>query len=193
MRVSAWCVKLDGAIMVRCTRFAHWFQELTGHTSFFLAKVGVSISMLSAIVTALSYWTHWLPLQMPLAYVIMFSVWVCAHFLRITQCNKAEEHLYEGKVVLPGWVLEERARQTPAKRIMDVALTIALSMSVMRGWWSKRFDPHFLIMLVIPALIFGLVVYKYFINVDPLPPGTNKVREWIGGLSLGPKAIRTEN
>jgi hypothetical protein len=181
---------VDNWLLGRCTAFAHWFQRLTGYTSFFIAKLGMSLVVWSVLVDIVNYWHRVLAQETSLMWTVFLGFVILSYFARIIACSEAERRLYEGRVVLPTWVLEERTHKGRGWRLIGVTLTLAMTVIF---WGNIHFFPHPFLELVHWGYAPGITIYVYFLHVDPLPPGTSKVRQFIESFGFGPKPVRVEN
>ena len=181
--------KLDEFTLYKFTKFAHWFQRLTGRTNYFLAKMGVLLILVSITATIVSYVAPMVPKEdRPSLFFVFFSGFIgMGEIWRMSELDKAEED-----VLNP-------SRSNPAKRnfaidpthrvfwIFACVFIVFVSAVVPEFntiWWLGR-----------NLLPFGILAFRYFIDVDPLPPGKSKVKEFFEAIAtyLSPaKAAESE-
>ncbi len=187
--MMSWPKLLDDWLILLCTKFAHWFQRLTGRTSFFLAKLGLGMCIGSSFVGILNYWVPIIPYPSS-PWKLTFEIFMVVKMLYDgIQCNKSEAELYEGKVRLSAWVLSQRSTITCGWRLFlasgsIVEVVVLLLLRAFGVSWTQ---------VIYAGFIPGLAVFSYFIFVNPLPPGQSKVREWVESLGFSPKTVRVEN
>jgi hypothetical protein len=192
MNTSSGLARLDAGVMLWCTQFAHWFQRLTGRTSFFIAKLGLGFCMWSLLADIVNYWLPILTHESSVMSVALQSMVMLSLLMQSVQCNKAEESLYGGKVILPAWVMSQRSRNGIVWRLFVFILTIVAFLMLLWEAYAHG-SARFWMELIHTGFAPGMAIFAYFINVDPLPPGTSKVREWVESLGFGPKMVRVEN
>ncbi len=185
---------VDDQLMLWCTRFAHWFQRLTSRTSFFLAKLGLGLCVWSLVGEVVNYWYPIFQEKTTIFGVVYRALLVLGFLYDSIQCNKVEENLYDGRVTLPAWVIYQRVSHGRVWRLFAVGGTILvmtvafLDLVVLNHTWKV-----FWLERIREGYVPGLTIYMYFIQVDPLPPGMSKVREWVESFGFGPKLVKVED
>lgn len=193
MNKEAWYLRLDAQVLLWCTKFAHWFQRLTGRTSFFIAKIGIGMSIWAMFVSIMNYWVPLLAHKTTWGTVAVRSFLLLGFLLDSIRCNKAEERLLNGYVALPHWVKLQRSIIGPMWRLLGLFVTV-LVIGVVFGIELRKLPWSIMRWEIIEAGFGpGFAIFMYFIHVDPLPPGTSKIREWIAGFGFGPKKVMVEN
>lgn len=163
---------IDGWILGQCTKFAHWFQRLTGRTNFFLAK---NCRALCFMAVALQITNHFGKLYKgdETVMVVLFGPLILLQIMwEGWQCDKAEDHVLSGHQTLPAYA---RSMGTIAEWRIFIILW-ALSV-----FFLLHSDGRFAVLQYIDnhAFPLGASGFYYFAAVTPLPPGKSKVREWI--------------
>jgi hypothetical protein len=163
-------VNIDEYLLARCARFSHWFQRLTGRTNFFIAKVGTMITGMSVLVSLINYWIplsklptsffHWVP--------SLFLLWVMAKESK--NCAENEKRLYSDRAL----------RQMMPKNSVWIRMA-ALYFTILLGVFMVRYHSFFEILRYSTGI--GVSVFFYFIAVTPLPPGHNKIGEFVKKLA----------
>lgn len=166
--------KLDNFILAGCTKFSHWFQRLTGRTNYFLAKIGLILTVASISVSVISYVLPILPIKRPLWFVFLLGLIAIFEIGRMTKLDKAEKNAMSsaeqtkpffnntGKVdrmiwfFLSGWSIIVTSTVTPIS-----------------------------VFVIIDSCFFpvGLLIFHYFIEVNPLPPCKSKIKEFSESIS----------
>jgi hypothetical protein len=89
-------------------------------------------------------------------------------------CTKAQDQLYSGNATKPAELL---------KIIGSAHWRFICLMFLIIAMWTFWVSPprtHYWIFESIGrSFWFGVTIFEYFVAVDPLPPGKNKVRQWI--------------
>lgn len=168
---------LDSFLLSRAKKFAHRLQRLTGLSSYFIARLGVVISTLSLFIYVLNYGHPFLIHTSSFSGAIMSGLCLLPTIQRSFLVQQAEDSL--GKNVKPISLMIEFT-QHYAWRLWWVSITVLSLVFAWREIVHSRYFVYEAINAV--GLPLGVVVFSYFILVDPLPPGTSKLREWLGNL-----------
>jgi hypothetical protein len=185
-RVLIAVIWVDAYILAACTVVAHWFQRLTGMTSFFIARCGAVLWVIGLFSGILNYFQ---PIANPRSNVfdvvigIILSVeWV----VRAERVRKADEQLRAGRTVLPAWVAETRGPEGVILRMLLNTFVAVLVLVSPVSWHLHSTTVDRVYAFINYAGLFGVWVYAYFLAVTPLPPGVSRVRAWVNRLSLRP-------
>lgn len=178
---------LDERILALFTKFSHWFQRLTGRTNYFLARCCVLISVLAVLLKILNWWfpiltggTNSIQLTAGIL-VIVISARI------IISVDMAEQIVSSGDERKPVTEFES----TPLLRIL-LATMAWLNCGLLAFTWLTT--PHlksWALDVFAESNILFVVFGMYFVAVTPLPPGTNKIREWLKEISAGFQKIRS--
>lgn len=170
--------KVDSFLLSACTKFSHALQRATGITCYFIAKLGVAIVGICVLVQILNYISPFVGEKTSLLLFLVDFIIVADVYQRSRACTKAEEHVFSGQLTKPRYILQY---QITFFRILWLVIAIWDAMTVL-------FDHRsFLHILYNDSFATGMVIFHYFIAVDPLPPGVSKVREFFRKLFHNPK------
>jgi hypothetical protein len=168
--------RLDNFLIAKATSAAHRFQRLTGLTTYFIARIGVAISALSIIVEMLNYLYPFLSGKTSMGAMIIGFLCLLLAIQYSIVLGKAEESV--GSNVKPAILLPFITRSYVWRIFWLWGL--AFDLVVFFAHHSRFVVLEF---LWGPGYPLGLVIFFYFVKVDPLPPGKSKVREWIEGFT----------
>jgi hypothetical protein len=170
---------LDTWIIARVTVFAHAFQRWTGRTCFWLAKCCLVVFVFVLMINVFDYFV---PLLEARAGLVGLIINVPASIFWMTQVKRLEDidrHARSTAGTLPAWVLAHR--QAPAwLRLGLVSLTI-LDLGLIVNYWVQG-HALWLLNTLDRSGMPAFMLAEYLIHVNPLPPGTSKVRQWITGM-----------
>lgn len=168
--------KIDTFLLSCCTRFSHALQRTTGLTCYFVAKIGIGLVALNMIVEILDYYLKFLVAHTQLFGVIMNAIILVIMVARTAELAKAEENIGNKtkprqllRYIFPWWW-----------RIFWLTFFIWDSLATV--FIQRRSHHHFLDFVDTLFFSMGLVIFYYFVAVDPLPPGTSKVKKFINSL-----------
>jgi hypothetical protein len=173
---------IDDKILAQCTKVAHAFQRYTGKTTYTLAKIGIYIAAIGVIMEVFNYFHKFLETETnAVDFVVNFIL-----FLYLVWCSslciKAED---------------EAAISSDIKPRKLIGLGLFYDSYVWRLYWVAAFLIFFTVSsfrlvyitsfklvdaIDVVSFQFGFMLFYYFIVVNPLPPGTNRIREWITNL-----------
>jgi hypothetical protein len=172
---------IDSVVLNACTKFSHVMQRMVGLTNYFIAKIGIAIASTDLAVQLLNYLHQFLRTKTSLTLVLLEIILAIDFYGRTHQLTKAEELLWSGSEVMPHWVTRFRVRPWRLLWLGIFTMDIVWVGSI----WPLR-GPYWVPELVSKIFFsFGLVIFYYFIAVDPLPPGKSKVRAWVDNLRQG--------
>ena len=168
---------LDAAILIACTKFSHALQRTLGLTCYFVAKIGVALTAVSVMLDVINYFFPFLAFKTSaillcvsgLMFMIMVGQSICL--------AKAEDRLWSGDGVKPAELMPYVRSGT--WRVFLVHLFV---LNILWFWTGPPF--HYWLCEFAERIFFplGLVVFYYFVAVDPLPPGKSKIRSLIEKL-----------
>lgn len=170
--------KIDAAILRIATRLSHMLQRSCGVTNYFVAKVGVGISVFGILPEIVDYFHPFLRSRTSTVLLCLDLVVLVRAVDRSLACSRADEHLWTHAAVKPMELLQYT--QSSFWRLMWVTFAVLdITHTSIRTAIS-----HLSIADIMANTFFsgGLTIFYYFIAVDPLPPGTNKLREWFHNL-----------
>jgi hypothetical protein len=166
-------LRIDDALLSSATRFAHWFQRLTGRTSFFLAKLGLTAACISYVIllfkimrsTSGSRPLAWMMTLIIILALISYA-WTGIHL------DEADAAIRSGDSVLPTPIARLRTTTSIQQRMGLLALgAFFLSVDILIAHTLRDFSTD----LIFPELL----AFDYFVLTDPLPPAPAKLREWL--------------
>ena len=176
--------RIDGRILALFTKFSHWFQCLTGRTNYFLAKISLFLTMTAWGVGALGYWLPILERRFlhDILTPICFLMVLPDYIMRIYLCDKSEESLFQN---------DERTKYKISDPIdgsmgWRIFWTFAVILSIPLSITSVLNNEGVLFFKIINNGFASFVwMASYFLEVDPLPPGKSKIRQWIEDIQAG--------
>ena len=167
---------LDDALLRVCTKVSHALQRATGLTNYFIAKLGLAFTGVAIVIDILNYLHKFLSKDTPMALMVLDVIILLEIYLRTWLLTKAEEQLWIDSTTKPRMLLFD-VKRPPWWRITWIIGFIFVS--ILCAIKPPEGPYRFLEWVAGPVFPFGLVIFYYFVAVDPLPPGKNKVREWI--------------
>jgi hypothetical protein len=176
--------KLDKTALALATKIAHKLQRLTGLTSYSVARIGIAISATTLILGAINYGRQFLAFHTSFSEMVGNGICLIPLVWRTAILQKAEESL--GSNVKPAILLIQLTESPRWRLIWAIVLLVEALFS-----WPALIRSHYIFCEGFYAVGYplGVLVFSYFVAVDPLPPGTSKLREWLGNLfSLPPQA-----
>lgn len=181
--------RLDEWFLHRVERFCHRFQRWTGKTNFWLAKLACLPVASTMALYPLDYWFDILPEKAQSPFWTVFGSGAVVAFLVLMEAlRRIEEPLALVSCTLPAWLRMVRfghGSGHPVRGLMTTAAVLAVCISafahvlLVRGVVTLPASRHScgpleaLMSLGLASLI-GLM---YALEVNPLPPGTNKLAE----------------
>lgn len=178
--------RADNFLFAQATKFAHAVQRLTGLTTYFIAKLGVGVVAISIIIDILNYFYQFLTFKTYgwAAAVNLIGVVLVISWSRTLQ--KAEDCL--GDAIKPAELGTLMVRGALWRKIYLFVFVMALigycvhpGKFVVLQFWDS------------PGFPLGMLIFTYFLAVDPLPPGRSKVREWLESLTFMPELARQKS
>lgn len=166
--------ELDKNLLERFTKFCHWFQRMTGRTNFFLAKIVVWLLACSTIVSVVNYYYRVLVNETDLLSCVI-SIILTPLFLRDAYlCDKSEGDSLS--------TTKAKRRYTADFEWLRKYL-VFLIIFIVPAMISNLMESHFNPLQFLKEFYFwGIFLFSYLANVDPLPPGKSKVREFAESL-----------
>jgi hypothetical protein len=167
--------RLDEQLLKLCTRIAHTVQIWTGKTNFFVAKVGLILSVLPTTLRITNYFTRILH-DTTSGFALAMWIWYLLSIISlISRLDKADQKHKDSEVKV--MVKDFETYSSPGLRIWILFLTClnfqVIDQSLLDFLGSSK------------VCICGLLVFLYFVSVDPLTPRKSKIREWVEGFSFG--------
>ena len=170
--------RLDEKILSICTAFAHWFQRLTGRTNFFIAKMGIFITVSATMVRTANYFHNFLSFQASPISLSLYVIINVFYFRYACKCDQAENEALASDV---------RARHFNLGKSWRMVWFFATLFSV--GDYLLKASTGGINIWTLEAIssmfAFGVCIFEYFVDVNPLPPGKSKVRKWIENFAAG--------
>lgn len=159
---------VDHWILGRCTRFSHWLQRTVGLTNFFVAKVGVFLMSLGIVVDVANYWLPLISQKTSLGGLIFGVNMLFFSVFLVYLCNLNEERLYNGESLF------DMTFRYPTR----ISYLLLFVLSIFRIEKSKTIFE----LLYYLSFSLGSSITVYFISVIPIPPGMNKLGEFVKNL-----------
>lgn len=177
---------IDDAVQARCTKFSHALQRATGLTCYFVARLGTALAATDLIANAVNYYFRFLPSASTLFDVVICALLLFGMVQRSNACHKADEKL--GDNVKPA-----ELRPYTGGRFDAFWRVLWVFFSVVFLPMMFYYKPLFLSFVQNEAFQLGVAIFYNFVNVTPMPPGSNKVREWVKGLFAKRVLVPQEN
>lgn len=175
---------VDGAIMGRLTKFAHWFQRITGRTSIFLAKMGILAILISLSIYIMSLILPILPYKITPLFAFVFGLVAIAEIRQMSELDKAEDAFFSSaEKVKRSWMRSDFALRM---------ILLGLSIYRMLELGFDKYPTNAWRVATVAMSYFGLYFYYCFIDINPLPPCRSKLLTFIESLSLKPSIASSE-
>jgi hypothetical protein len=178
----------DSQIIAGARKFAHWFQMLTGRTNFFLAKIGTFLIFYAALVQMADHFFKFTakPPGLLFVFICIAIAWSTAHDGKL--CEDADRFAQTGAEVLSDSVRQVRNRSFSGSIVWRFLWIWSLLYDLVDCWleFHYKVEPHiFLYASEGFGFSLGVLIFSYFVLVDPLRPQKSKVREWIESFGRG--------
>ena len=190
---------LDDKVFLFCRKLAHWFQRMTGVTSYLLAKNCVILVLFVWVLNAINFFWPFLFVPTDLMNMLAISLVVWLHFGNFVQTIRSLSNLHDLLYTAGESFFVSRFRKINASdESPDVASILRISLLSMQvatyfGFFISSKKSTFLFFdLIESSLLLWLVAFWYFVSISPLPPGTTKVGEWIKGFRLGGRKLASQ-
>lgn len=172
---------LDNWMLGLCTKFAHWFQRLTGRTNYFIAKIGLIIATFTVTLDVMNYFHPVTSHKVSLPLTILGAIILLSIPFDAMALDKADEHSQLSKEKVGFRRLTNRS--TFIIRFLwlyfstfDTIRAVATFKPTLMGFVETAY---------IVCMSYGFLIFYYFIAVEPLPPQKSKVRQWAEKFSFG--------
>lgn len=182
--------RIDALILSFFTKISHKFQIWTSRTNFFLAKLTISLLELSVILSLLNIFIPLLdPKTNPVTGVTVGGIWIYWISKDWEKLKDAENRsLHEEQAKTSFFIPGQNCFERLAWLIMFFLLNFK---QLINGVLHPKV--HWIIELIVWSFLLQVAVYTYFTSITPLPPGRNKVRQWLESFFLKPAPIRVRN
>jgi hypothetical protein len=174
---------IDDAMHAACTKFSHRLQQFCGLTNYFVARIGVALTAICIIASVINYFYQFLPEKSSFLLVVLGGLILISCVSRSIACQKGEDSI--GDNVKPAHVLFYQER--PLWRVVWVGFAI------MDFCFSFMHHPWILALIQTWFFSLGCALFYNFIIVNPLPPGKNKVKEWLNSFGRQPVPVPVQN
>jgi hypothetical protein len=169
---------IDFWLMIAATKISHRLQRATGLTCYFVARVGLAISVLSlvycAVIVVFMTFPFW-GTFFKLSTVLFFGIICGQQWKRSHELIKAEERLYNSSQP----TLSQFVRTPgPARVFWAIGTVFGVAFDVYFGLVDKT-APYLFQQC---GFYIGMTIFSYFGSVVPLPPGKSKLRKWIDSM-----------
>lgn len=178
--------QLDDKIRRAATKFAHGLQRATGLTSYFLARIGVLLAAFAIVIETVNYFHQFLLYKTTTFDLCIAGPLIALLGWRSIIITKAEESI--GSNSKPS-ILMPYLTESYFWRITWVVFTL---MDILISCLIHSPSPVYETIRRV-GFSSGITIFSYFILIDPLPPGTSKIREWISGLFHVPQVATQES
>ena len=165
-------VAVDDALLRICTRFSHKLQRTVGLTNYFIAKIGVAMAALSLLAEILNYSYKFLRYYHIGTFALAIDGFLLlSMILRTLHLSEAENNLDDIKpAALKGYT------GSLGWRIFWLIALLVDWIAIAR---PPR-EPRFLLAVVVTTFFSnGMLIFYYFVEVNPLPPAKSKLKEWL--------------
>lgn len=172
---------IDGWALRFCTNIAHTFQLLTGRTNFFIAKLGVLFASVDITLRMAGYFhpfPHHPKSMFDIIIGIIYMPIIISRALKLDEADKHSSNSSE-KAAIPG------ITNASSFLVRILWLVFAIQDTLWVVVEHSRPDYNFIDILLAVSFSYGLLVFYYFIEVEPLRPQKSKIRQWVENLSFG--------
>lgn len=166
---------LDAFILKCFTKFAHRFQKITGRTNYFLAKIGLAIVVAAVSVAILGCVLPILTEKVSPIFAFICGLIAIAEISRMAKLDRAEKDAIESSEVRVKHFISENSL---VSRMIWVFFSVQDTLILI---FSNT--PITIWRIFLYSASTGLLIYYYFIAVDPLPPGKSKVKEFFEAIT----------
>ncbi len=172
-----WACRIDEIILGYFTTFSHKFQERTGKTNFFLAKIFVFITSFSTIITVANYFKQLLVFPTTLDAAVLFFVTNASLIRNALICDRAEAQIKDGKIppLIMGLL---------HLRIFRITMLIICLIYTPHAVYAIQKSNVPILEIFRSMFPFTALCASYCMLVTPLPPGF--ARKWFGKYVLAP-------
>ena len=175
---------VDSVIMGKLTKFAHWFQRLTGRTSIFLAKIGIVLVLVSSSIIIMSLVLPILPYKVSPLIAFILGIISIMEIKHMSELDTAEDTFFSSA----GKVKHSWMRSDPIVRMMWLGFLILRSLELI----FDKYPTNIWRVTVMMSAYLGLYFYYCFIDINPLPPCRSKLLNFIESFSLKPSIASSE-
>lgn len=179
--------QIDAKILSHLTKFSHWFQRLTGLSNYILAKICLMLSSVSMFLLAISHWFPKLQMGNSSFFAFLAPIYFLADLLMMSNLDKAHSGLQASGSMAKNRYIAWLASDPPTRIFYITAGAYLVGEQYF--FRSRLFFPLFGSSFF---LFYGFA--RYFAAVDPLPPGTSKVRQWLTSIRMAfSRPVRAES
>lgn len=168
--------QIDGIIMRWLTKFAHWFQKLTGRTSYFWAKVGLMFVLASVSIMIMGLVLPILPYKISPTIAFILGILAILEIKHMANLDMAEDNFFSsGGKTKYSWL-----RSDPFLRMMWLGFFIVRILELI----FDKYPTNIWRVALIVLMYFGMYIYYCFIDINPLPPCRSKLLNFIESITL---------
>jgi hypothetical protein len=177
-------------VQTTCTKFSHRLQWATGLTCYFVARVGSGFCAINVMASMINYYFRFLPDRTSGVLLVINSMLLVLLVRDTMLCQRAEDSISRG--IKPAELVIYDLTHAPFFRVFwIVAAAFDLLVLLIRACTH----PFHLFQSFLQNVAFslGCALFYNFIVVNPMPPGTSKLREWVSRIFQAPKLAYQEN
>lgn len=174
-------IVVDNFVLSFFTKISHKFYKLTGRTNFFLAKLAMCLAVASIMIPIIGFWFPLLSSKLSVIAVIIF-VFVSLILLRdMYNCDRAEANIFSSSRTK----FFGSFSYSPNWRILWLIFAIFDVIKIFIIFFISSNQGIFLFKILNEMFGIDIMLFNYFISVDPPTPGKSKIREWAESFSAG--------
>ena len=175
---------VDRVIMNMLTKFAHWFQRLTGRTSIFLAKTSILLTLIASTLMILGLVVPIFPYKISPVGAFIVGLVAIMEIKQMSNLDDAENTFFSStERVKHSWMSSDFGT-----RMVWLALSIYRILELC----FDRYPVNIWRVFVVVFVYFGIYFYYCFIDINPLPPCRSKLLNFVESFSLKPSIAPSE-
>lgn len=175
-------LSIDVWLIAQTRRLTDWWQGLTGLNSFWCARQSLRLYVAAILGDLFNYWR-----QIFVYPTHGWELFTCAGLLLfwgVVDLALARLIDRDDWTILPSWL--PAVRSLPWMRLVNVGLAVVMLVVAVPHEVARRHIPDAInAALCVP----GFAAFYYFIEINPRPRGTSRLREWIRKLTTMPRLI----
>lgn len=174
--------KIDKIILAGYTKLSHKFQDLTGRTNFFLAKIAIWGVIIASLVICFNFYFRVLVRETDWASLIINILLALIYSLFLIKCTNAEKDALnnsERKMHFPNGVVQQIAR---------LILVFLAATFIPKDIYCLYKSEYIIFELLYTIGYYSMVSFTYLVIVTPKPPSKSKIKKWIESFSK-PKVV----
>jgi hypothetical protein len=177
--------RIDEKLLAICTKISNVLQTWTGLTCYFVAKVGAGITAVRFVFKIADYWLPFLWEHSGVGNVVIGVLILLVLTVDVRSISQAE--VFRSAEIKPACL---KALMNFGARIFWLAFLLVDGVLLFRFQAAKGFWGTFWLLNILDCIGFsvGMVIMYYFVAVNPLPPGRNRIRAFVDKLNAGSRS-----